>query len=145
MTPNFVPCGIPLFRVLHSDVISPIFAACWRLVKKAAIHRTSTGETSNVFNLWSIKSKPLEKSVKKIRAAVFPRSIASYIACRRYNKASAVEYPFRAYCRTSILLSNCGSNFVMVKPSIILAKVQVSEIGLKSLSTFFGGGASLWG
>jgi hypothetical protein len=27
----------------------------------------------------------------------------------------------------------------MVKPSIILAKVQVSEIGLKSLSIFFGG------
>ena len=27
----------------------------------------------------------------------------------------------------------------MVKPSIVLAKVQVSDIGPKSLSTFFGG------
>ena len=59
----------------------------------------------------------------------------------KHNRASVVECPFRAYCRTSILLSNSGSNFVMVKPSIILAKgkVQVSEIGLKSLSIFFGG------
>jgi hypothetical protein len=32
------------------------------------------------------------------------------------------------------LLSNSGSNFVMVKPSTILGNVQVSEIGLKSLS-----------
>ncbi len=33
MTPNFVPCGIPPLTVLHSDVVSPIFTACCRLVK----------------------------------------------------------------------------------------------------------------
>ena len=87
----------------------------------------STSETSNVFNLrskilWSIKSKHLEKSAKKIRATLFPRSFASYIACRRLSKALVVECPFHAYYRTSILLSNSGSNFVMVKPSIILAQ-----------------------
>ncbi len=33
MTPNFVPCGIPPLTVLHSDVVSPIFTACCRLVE----------------------------------------------------------------------------------------------------------------
>ncbi len=120
MTPNFVPCGIPPLTVLDSDVVSPTFTACCRLVKNAAIHQMSTGETLNFSNsrskmLWSIKSKPLEKSAKKIRAAVFPRSIASNIACNKYSRASVVECPFLAYCHTSILLSNSGSNFVMVK------------------------------
>ncbi len=50
MTPNFVPCGIPSLIVLHSDVVSPIFTACCRLVKNVAIHLISTGETLNLSN-----------------------------------------------------------------------------------------------
>jgi hypothetical protein len=45
MIHGFVPCGIPPLAVLHSDVVSPIFTACCRLVKNAAIHLMSAGKT----------------------------------------------------------------------------------------------------
>ena len=66
--------------------------------------------------------KAFRKVGKEDSGYFFPRSFASYIACRRLSKALVVECPFHAYYRTSILLSNSGSNFVMVKPSIILAQ-----------------------
>ena len=50
-----------------------------------------------------------------------------------------VECPLRAYCLGYIFPFSCESNLVQVKPSITFAIVHVREMGLKSLSTSFGG------
>ena len=89
--------------------------------------------------LWSIRSKPLLKSAKNIRPAESPESTASYIACSIYKRTSVVDCSLRAYCLGSIFLFSCESSLVQVMPSITFAIVHVSEIGLKSVSTSFGG------
>ena len=86
MTPNFVPCGIPPLTVLHSDRVSPIFTACCRLVKNAAIHLMSTGETLNFSNS---RSKMLcminqIKTFRKVRKED-SGSCISTIHCLKYS------------------------------------------------------------
>ena len=82
ITPSLVPWGTPPFSVNQSDRVLPILTACFRDVKNAAIQDKRTGWTSrsasSCINIeWSIKSHPLEKSAKKIRADASPLSTAS--------------------------------------------------------------------
>ena len=86
--------------------------------------------------LWSIRSNPFVKSVNNIRAPQFPESVASWTACKRYTRASVVEWPSLAYCRGSRLSATWFSSRTLMKPSIIFAKVLVRDIGLRSFSIF---------
>ena len=48
ITPSFVPWSTPPFRVCQSDRVPPILTACYRLVRKAAIHFRRTGWISSL-------------------------------------------------------------------------------------------------
>ena len=48
ITPSFAPWSTPPFRVCQSDRVPPILTACYRLVRKAAIHFRRTGWTSTL-------------------------------------------------------------------------------------------------
>ena len=47
-TPSFAPWSTPPFRVCQSDRVPPILTACYRLVRKAAIHFRRTGWISSL-------------------------------------------------------------------------------------------------
>ena len=48
ITPSFAPWSTPPFRVCQSDRVPPILTACYRLVRKAAIHFRRTGWISSL-------------------------------------------------------------------------------------------------
>ena len=50
-----------------------------------------------------------------------------------------VECPLRAYWRGSILPSKYDTSLLRTKPSMTLASMQVTDIGLRSLSMVLGG------
>ena len=64
ITPSFAPWSTPPFRVCQSDRVPPILTACYRLVRKAAIHFRRTGWISSLASssvVWSIKCSSLRK------------------------------------------------------------------------------------
>ena len=48
ITPSFGPWSTPPFRVCQSDRVPPTLTACYRLVRKAAIHFRRTGWISSL-------------------------------------------------------------------------------------------------
>ena len=79
--------------------------------------------------LWSMRSKPLEKWVEKIRAILSPLSIASKMGWRKLINASLLT---ALYEQTVVYQSspfNCGRKRLQNTPSVTFASVHVIDIG----------------
>ena len=141
---SLVPCGVSPLSPTGGDNEFPILT-CWLLfVKKAAIHLTRWGSTSKLFSwfsstLWSTRSKPLLKSEKKILMYLPQVSSVSKIMCIKKIRAWSVEHPGRGKCLLSSLLNTLVIRDSAENLSSTLAIGEVSELGLKSFSTDFGG------
>ena len=141
---NFVPWGIPPWRDTGDDNDFPTLTLWDLWDKKAPIHLIMDGCTLRTCNsskstLWSTRSKPLEKSAKKIRIEVLPLSKNCSMEWKRYTSACVVHFSFTQNCLISNWPSTCLAKESWVKPSIILARSAVKDIGLKSSSSTFEG------
>ena len=71
ITPSFVPCGIPSFGHFQPDSTPVIQTACILLERKADTQFVRAECILSwrfpMSTLWSMRSKPLEKSVEKIK------------------------------------------------------------------------------
>ena len=119
------PCGVPPLSPTGGDNEFPILTRRLLLVKKAVIHPIRWGSTSKLFSslnstLWS--DLPQESS-------------ASKIVCIKKIRAWVVERSGRVNCLFSSLLNTLVIKDSAENPSSTLAIGEVSEMGLKSIST----------
>jgi hypothetical protein len=143
--PKTVPCGTPPLRICHSDTRWGILTRWLRQVRKLLIHfviNDGTPISDNLLRrmLWSIWSKALVKSNKKILTAFFDISVSFNKWWRRLNNACVVEEFFRdPNCRLSIdLLTNQLHQPVWDKTFTRFWQSAVSEMGRKSLVMSLG-------
>ena len=132
IAPSFVCSrGKPPFQ---SDKKFPILTACLLSVKNASIQLTNTGSILKLHSsfkrmLWSMRSNPLGESRQKISilAAHSPVSVASWIDCKRWIRASAVEWPSLAYWRGSMFSAVWVICLLLSNLSIALAITLQSD------------------
>ena len=109
ITPSFAPWSTPPFRVCQSDRVALILTACYRLVRKAAIHLRRTGWISCLSSSCISGVVNKMKSLCEISEEQSSRSLTTihrFIdSLQHVQKASVVEYPLRAYWPWPILSS----------------------------------------
>ena len=123
ITPSFAPWSTPAFRVCQSDRVPPILTACYRLVRKAAIHFRRTGWISSlasscisgvVNKMKSLCEISEEQSSRSLHYPPLHRQLAACTKGHLLSNTPCERFGDGRSCHPS----SRGISLLQVKPSI---------------------------